>query len=37
MSTSEKKNHQILQEKSTVTCGIIFQRQWKVWKVKGKG
>jgi hypothetical protein len=34
MSTSEKKNHQILQEKSTVTCGIIFQK--KVWKVKGK-
>jgi len=32
-----KENHQILQEKSIVTCGIISQGQWKVWKVKGKG
>ncbi len=32
-----KKNHQILQEKSTFTWGIISQGQRKVWKVKGKG
>ncbi len=32
-----RKNHQILQQKSIVTCGIISQGQWKVWKVKGKG
>jgi len=31
-----RKNHQILQEKSTFTCGIISQGQWKVWRVKGK-
>jgi hypothetical protein len=37
MFRSEKKNYQILQEKSIVTCGIISQEQWKVWRVKRKG
>jgi hypothetical protein len=31
------KNRQILQEKSTFTCGIISQGQWKVLRIKGKG